>query len=367
MKTGKRFLALLLVCAVFGTMTACKADKKSNAAAVTTDTTAVSTATEKAEETTAATTEAVATEMATATETEAKVADRTTTTTATEKTSAKTTSKTATTTAQATTTKKMTTSTTSKAVATATAKATTTRTTTVSNNTSSSGNTNSSTVVDNYVYKNPTVYVDGMYTLDNVLDGKWQDLYMGDVYVDLDYVAQFHIIKNNYTNTVIVPYDIKKHVITDVSKMPSNYKYYPYVVDTIPNWLYEKGMGASNYIYPAKMYALAHSSYIYYWNMIYSFYETVGNIDYETLDKDYMLGYGLYGVIYSPYGWPIEESKIDEYISYVKSNKIKFTTKADVLFPIVYCKGDYLFVRTKITVNVESSNTNDIKMFMHKN
>ncbi len=59
---------------------------------------------------------------------------------------------------------------------------------------------------------------------------------------------------------------------------------------------------------------------------------------------------------------------LSEYVEYVKKNKIKLSTVAEPLLPIVYSSDGYgFFLRTKVTVNVESSDIDTVKMYFHDN
>lgn len=236
---------------------------------------------------------------------------------------------------------------------------------TTGNNNSSSSNTNNSTVEDNYVYRNPTVYVDGMYTINDSKVTLKKQLYMGDVYVEKKYVEKQHTYGNKTMNKV-VKFDAS-HIVTDVNKMPSNYKLYAYVVDTIPNWLYEKNisLSACKNSTPLEMYfGYCSTEFNRALEYISEFYWSIGCISYDD-ERDTIKTGNLKSAIYMPYHDPIDYSELDEYESYVKTNKIKLTTVAEPLLPIIYATNDLTFIRTKITVKAESPVTNNIKMFLH--
>lgn len=221
--------------------------------------------------------------------------------------------------------------------------------------------------VDNYVYRDPTVFVDGMDTLETVLNKpRGTKIFMGDVYVDRNYVSEA-LSYNNITIGKIITFDAS-HIITDVNKMPSNYKIYPFVVDTIPNWLYEKNISLEQCTNsPIDMYVIGSKSYGRYCESICAFYDIIGKVDYNTIQPGYMYIL-LKSTVCNSYGDPIDMDKLNEYVDYIKSNQIKSTTIAEPLLPIVYDVSGYgPSVRTKVTVNVESSNTDNIKLFLHDN
>ncbi len=295
-------------------------------------------------------------------------------TTKTTKKSTTTTKKPMTTTKKATTTvsNNDTTNTTTKPNTNSTTSSTTTNpstsNSTTSNNNSSSDNTNNnSNWLDGYVYKDPTVYVNGMYTLNNI-DSKPDGikLRMGELYVDRERVAEIHRYIDR--NGKLTEFDTS-HIVTDVNKMPSNYQLYPYIIDTIPNWLYEKNITVETCknLRPIEAY---YNDFPLgqYQVTIRGFYRTIGDIDYNSIDVQKMHDSLKLGIA-DPYNTdPINMDKLTEYVSYVKQNKIKSTADAEVLLPIVYSRDGYgVMVRTKVTVNVESSNTNNIKLFLHDN
>ncbi len=234
-------------------------------------------------------------------------------------------------------------------------------------NNSSSSNTNSSTVADNYVYRNPTVFVDGMYKIDSTNLPNTRQLCMGDVYVEKKYVEEQHSYYN-YTLQELIEFDVS-HIITDVNKMPYNYKLYAYVTDTIPNWLYEKNISLNECkdATPLQIYLITYDDTLYNRALEYitEFYFSIGCISY---DSEYGPIWGnLWSSIYMPYHDPVDYNKLEQYVNYVKKNKIKLTTVAEPLLPIVYATKDFTFIRTKVTVNAESPVTNNIKMFLHDN
>lgn len=247
---------------------------------------------------------------------------------------------------------------------------------TTGNNNSSSSNTNSnSNWLDGYVYKDPTVFVAGMYTIDNAFERYDYEKYnykvpanlrlrMGELYVDRNYVAQIYLYADGFGN--VVEFDTN-HIVTDVNKMPSNYQLYPYVIDTIPNWLYEKNITIDNCkgLTPIELYARDNLGG--YKATIISFYNAIGDIDYNSIDVQKMHD-GIKSTIADPYNQdPIDMNELNEYVSYVKNNNIKITTKAEPLLPIIYNNGDDSLLRTKVTVNVESTKTNEVRLFLHEN
>lgn len=236
---------------------------------------------------------------------------------------------------------------------------------TTNNNSSSSSNTSNNTTTDNYVYKNPTVFVDGMYTIEtskSIPMGK--RLRMGDVYVDNKYLKKQHTYYN-YTMEKVIGFDAS-HIVTDVNKMPSNYQMYAYVLDTIPNWLYEKNISLDKVkSTPIDMYTFSYGTDELYRALEYisEFYWSIGCISYD--DEYGPIKGNLSSAIYRPYSDPIDYSALNEYENYVRANKIKLTSVVEPLLPIVY-SNLYLFIRTKVTVKAESPVTNNIKMFLHK-
>lgn len=139
------------------------------------------------------------------------------------------------------------------------------------------------------------------------------------------------------------------------SDLPKNADIYPYILSGIDNEVYEipNYVSTSSQSYgPIKSYQLYYDDFCGMDAMIVQAYEEILNIDYETISVDHF----YHTINYALWGEEVKE-QIDDYIDYVKKNKIKIEGTASPLFPIVYNDGDNVRVRTKIEYKVISSDT----------
>lgn len=159
----------------------------------------------------------------------------------------------------------------------------------------------------------------------------------------------FKVTSNLYIATIEV---------TDSAKMPSNAEIYPYIVSTVDKSVYEKPMKCQfpNYfLNPSELYVYKKGEMSLVKQKIESFYNTVFNVDYATINAEEFkqkLQYGYCGTIDN-----YSNNKIDEYVEYVKANKIKTTGEVQFQEPILYFDAGSYRARTKITFNIIQSNT----------
>lgn len=153
-----------------------------------------------------------------------------------------------------------------------------------------------------------------------------------------------------------INFNILGELETDVSKMPTNYMYYPYILKGIDNWIYE---------IPAKYYNLktrscfgsviAWDKYSYAYTImareLMKYYTTILNVDYETIDfQTFKDGLGNATEVFS-------DTDICNYIEHVKEHKIKTQGSIQLYIPIVYYWTDFHF-RSQIKLDILSSDTN---------
>lgn len=150
-------------------------------------------------------------------------------------------------------------------------------------------------------------------------------------------------------------------LVLDNNKKPSNYKEYPYIVDNIPNEIYELPhdiVNESKYYNALYMYKYYSDLYGQIDQKITEYFDTILNVDYAKIDTEEFLENLNANVVYR-----LEEEDVAEYIKYVKDNKIKLEGKAEVLLPIAYGDGEQYRVRTKLTFKVLNSNTDTNLLF----
>ena len=144
-------------------------------------------------------------------------------------------------------------------------------------------------------------------------------------------------------------------IVTKKEDMPTNYKEYPYIVNNISKDTYEQELKVQytpNFKTPKEVYKTMGYLYSQTDYMLTSYFNTILNIDYETITTKIFLDKIAKEVVYE-----IDESDVEEYVQYVKDNKIKIKGEATPLLPIMYNTGETLVVRTKITFKVLNSDT----------
>ena len=145
------------------------------------------------------------------------------------------------------------------------------------------------------------------------------------------------------------------NVITKKSEMPENYKEYPYIIDSIENSIYELDYEVrtqANFQTPKEVYKQLGDLYEQTDFRMKEYFEALLNIDYETITVDSFIER-----INDHYAYDIEQNIAEEYVEYVKSNKIKLQGSATPLLPIIYNNGENYQIRTKITFKIVSSDT----------
>lgn len=217
--------------------------------------------------------------------------------------------------------------------------------------------------------------------LDSAIDMKVKDLdsYKSDEQVAIeDMIAneiitintkkingQKHIFKGQM-NELIVNFVQKYNTITvngeklniNEDKMPSNKDQYPYTLASVDKSVYE----IENYTSDTPIGDIQNAKEVFsdrkeYYSQIdekiTSYLNTILNIDYNTIDYD-----TFKEAIDRVTAYSIDENDINEYINYVKNNKIQIVGNGKVQFPAIYYDGMRYRVRTKIEYTIQSSNTN---------
>lgn len=168
-------------------------------------------------------------------------------------------------------------------------------------------------------------------------------------------------------NELVTKYAEKNNTITlegdkiniNPDKIPSNASEYPYTLSNVDKKVYEKdfvkedGM-EERFESPKDMYITNKEYLSTIKNRVEKFYNNVLNVDYSTINSD-----DFYNVLNSDVAYEISLDTINEYINYLKDNKIKISGEAKVQMPVIYFDGFQYRVRTKITFNVESGLTRD--------
>lgn len=145
------------------------------------------------------------------------------------------------------------------------------------------------------------------------------------------------------------------NIVTDIDKMPENYKDYPYIIDSIPTEIYEYDFDIiteRNSQTPKVAYQYMGDLYGQIDEIIVNHFNKLLNIDYTNITYE-----GFLDDIQGTVLYELTEKDVKPYVDYVKANKIKLSGRAEPLLPIIYNNGEQYIVRTKLTFNVLSSNT----------
>lgn len=176
-----------------------------------------------------------------------------------------------------------------------------------------------------------------------------------------------HIFKGQM-NELISNFAIKYNTITvngekvniNEDKMPSNKDQYPYTLASVDKSVYEKEFyidDENNFKSPKELYTVKKEYYNQIQEIAEGYYDTILNVDYNTINyedmKDNILQYVLYGT-----------EGLEEYVNYVKSNKIIIQGKSTVMFPIIYFDGLEYNVRMKLEFEIKNSNTRNNLFYM---
>ena len=219
--------------------------------------------------------------------------------------------------------------------------------------------------------------------LDSAVQLKVKDIdkYKSDEQVAIEDMIQNEIIKVNtkkikgnkhifkgQMNELISNFVEKYNTITvngekiniNEDKKPSNKDEYPYTLANVEKNVYEKKFSVddeNNFINPKELYSTKKEYYTQIQQIAEGYYNLILNVDYNTINyddlKDEMLPYMLYGA-----------DGLEEYVKYVKDNKIKIEGKSTVIFPVVYFDGLQYAVRMKLEFEVKNSETKNNLLYM---
>lgn len=140
-------------------------------------------------------------------------------------------------------------------------------------------------------------------------------------------------------------------------KIPENVNKYPYTLASVQKDTYEIEFindGTEGFISPIELFKDNKQYYSQIKSYIENYYGYLVNINHENITveqmKRKMKKYALNA---------FDEKILTEYVNYVKDKKIKLTGTVTAQMPCVYFDGENYRVRTKIEINVESSDTED--------
>ena len=170
-------------------------------------------------------------------------------------------------------------------------------------------------------------------------------------------------IRKGQLNSIIINYVEKYNLITidnqklniNAEKLPYNADEYPYILANVDKSIYEKRLyvaDETNYISPIDFYADNKEKYNSIKFLVKKYFDTVLNIDYNTINSDTFRNNLADALNIIP-----NKSIVDNYVDYVKTNKIVSSGTAQVIYPVIYYDGKNIRARVVIAYNISSANT----------
>ena len=145
-------------------------------------------------------------------------------------------------------------------------------------------------------------------------------------------------------------------IVMDKEKLPTNAQEFPYVVDNITKSEYEIPVKVENkkdFKNAKEVFRTMGDLYGQIDNTISNYFDQILNVDYSTIQMMRFLTYVNTSSIYK-----LDLDDVEPYVDYIKEHKIKLKGEAKVMLPIMYYSGEDYYVRTKLTFEVLSSDTN---------
>lgn len=149
----------------------------------------------------------------------------------------------------------------------------------------------------------------------------------------------------------IVPKGSKVNINED--KLPSNADIYPYILSDIDKSVYEIPFytdSKETAFGPIETYQMKKDIYDQITQKLEGYFNTILNVDYNTISLE------SFNDALKPYAvYPLVKPSDENYVDYVKTNKIKLSGKAEIQMPILYFDGRYFRVRTKVDFKIENA------------
>lgn len=139
-------------------------------------------------------------------------------------------------------------------------------------------------------------------------------------------------------------------------KIPSNADEYPYTLASVDKSVYEIPFIVSDsteFKNPKTLYLMRKEFYSQMVRKAEGYLNNVINVDYRNINVDDLKEK------YKEYNsYILYDSSFEEYVNYVKANRIKISGTVRAQVPALYYDGSYYRVRTKVEFNIENSDTN---------
>ncbi len=167
------------------------------------------------------------------------------------------------------------------------------------------------------------------------------------------------IVKFIYKFNTLLDYDVEEGTTLslDMSKFPSNYKMYPYILNNIDKKAYEIDFkNGKNYIAPVDLYKDIKSDYYKINKAVNEYLDSILNIDFLNLNEEKLINTIEINSNY-------DNSYINDYISKVKNNNVIIEGNHKIINPCIYKVGNNYLVRVYIEYNIKQSNIKDNLLF----
>ena len=197
----------------------------------------------------------------------------------------------------------------------------------------------------NYLYHNELI------TQDDINKEKLQ------TYVDKSYFEDI-IVKYVFKYSLMHINDSKINYEASLN-IPQNKNYF-FVLDNVSDKELDYGLlkekEETYYMSPKEVYAYIPKEIPKINELINNYFNTILNVNPENVEE----GLFKYNV---KNNCIVSNDEIENYCKYVKENNINFTGKATIISPIIYKVDGTYYVRTKLEININNSNTTEDILF----
>lgn len=166
-------------------------------------------------------------------------------------------------------------------------------------------------------------------------------------------------------NRIIINYILKYNTVSlngytitlNDENMPSNAEKYPYIVNEVEKEIYEQEpiiQDKSMYYAPVDFYKYEKTYYKDIVKTAEDYYNVILNVNYDNISLDEFIekiGPNVHGLL--------KRDEIEEYIDYVKKNKIVINGKVSAQIPVIYNDGVSCRIRLKLEFEVVQSDTDE--------
>lgn len=173
--------------------------------------------------------------------------------------------------------------------------------------------------------------------------------------------GQINEIVINYVDKYNSLVDEGETLVLKEDSKPANKDYYPYIVYSIPNEVYEikhVGQDDPNYMSPKAVYKYKKEYYNQMKKRLTDYYDTILNVNYKNINKE-----EFKNVLDELLLYAYDDSIFEEYVNYIKENEIVLVGSSKALLPIMYYDGIDFRLRMKLEFKIVSSKTDKNVVF----